>query len=148
MMNELLYKSVLSSFLAVKNTTTALELLREGAFLFNGSIEGQSFYAEILYYAIKSGEVEVIQYLLNLKIFSDITFFKYCGHTPISLVIQEGKQHLVPLILAKTDKNFALHIAVMLGQERTKNLLLSNCAYTERFLAMLGLQAKNGKSKF
>jgi len=138
-MLDLLYQGLLTS-ISSSDTATALALLQEHRAEFLDPIEGICLHARALYYAIKSANREVIQYLLNLPVLSDIVFFKFCGHTPISLAVEEGREDLVPLLLAKTDKNFALHMAVKLKLFKTKRLLLKKCFFKEKLLRFLGLQ--------
>lgn len=139
-MIELFQQGMLSSILATNNTAAALELLQNGQYAFNDPIEGVTLHAQFLYSAIKHANKEVLQFLLALPVISDINFFKYCGYTPIGLAVEEGKKDLVPLLLTKTDKNFALHMAVKLHHENTKKVLLASCVFKEKFLQFLGLR--------
>lgn len=139
-MIELLHQGILSSILATNgDITETLALLRDGKFIFNDPIEGMAFHAEFVYLSIKQGKEEVLKFLLSLPVLSDIDFFKFCGHTPISLAMEEGKQDFIPLLLAKTDKSFALHMAVKLKQEKIIKLLLSRCTFKTKLLQFLGL---------
>ncbi len=138
-MVELLYQSILASILSA-DTAVALSLLQDHRAAFLDPIEGVCLHAQVLYCAIKNTNREVIQYLLNLSTLSDIVFFKFCGHTPISLAVEEGRYELIPILLAKTDKNFALHMAVKLRLFKTKNLLLKTCFFKKKLLQFLGLQ--------
>jgi len=121
------------------DTTGALALLQEHQLTFSDPIEGVSFHAQALYYAIKNANTEVLGYLLSIPVLSDISFFKFCGHTPLSLAVEEGKTELVPLLLAKTNKDFALHMAVKLDLVKTKDFLLKKCVFKEKLLKFLSL---------
>lgn len=140
-MIDLLIPGILS-VLSANNTPAALELLQEGQMAFNNPIQGAALHAEMLYSCIKNANLEVLKSLLNLRVLSDIYFLKFCGHTPISLALEEGKVDLLPLLLAKTDKNFALHMAVKLKQEKTLKYLLATCIFKERLLKFLGLSKR------
>jgi hypothetical protein len=140
-MIELLIPGVLS-VLTANNTPAVLQLLQEGQVAFNHPIEGAALHAEMLYSCIKNANQEVLKSLLNLKVLSDIVFFKFCGHTPISLALENGNIDLLPLLLTKTDKNFALHMAVKLKQEKTLKYLLTTCIFKERLLKFLGLHKR------
>lgn len=136
-MIDLLAQSILASILTADNTAT-LVLLQDHQTMFVDPIEGVALHAKILYYAIKNANQDIIRYLLNLPVLSDIPFFRFCGHTPISLAVEEGHAELLPLLLAKTDKNFALHMAVKLNLPKTKSFLLSKCVFKEKLLQFLG----------
>lgn len=138
-MLDLLYQGVLTSLLS-SDTASALALLQDHRAAFLDPIEGVCLHAQVLYCAIKSANREVIKYLLDLPILSDIVFFKFCGHTPISLAVEGGQEELVALLLPKTDKNFALHMAVKLNLLKTKSLLLRKCVFSAKLLRFLGLQ--------
>lgn len=136
----LIHQGILTAILSTNSDITqTLALLKEGQYIFSDPLCGMALHAEVVYSAIKQGKKEILKHLLNLPIISDINFFKFCGHTPLSLAIEEGKQDLIPLLLAKTDKNFALHMAVKLKQEKIKKLLLSNSVFKPKFLKFLGL---------
>lgn len=137
-MKEQLSEKILASIQAAE-IPTILALLEENHSVFLNPIDGVILHAKALYYAIKSSKQEVIRFLLNLPVSSDVAFFKYCGHTPLSLAIEEGSYELLPLLLAKTDKNFALHMAVKLNLARTKNFLLSRCNFKKKLLQFLGV---------
>jgi hypothetical protein len=122
------------------DTASALALLQDHQADFLDPIQGVYLHAQVLYYAIKNTNSEIIRYLLNLPVLSDIVFFKFCGHTPISLAVEEDRNELIPLLLTKTDKNFALHMAVKLNLFKTKNLLLKKCVFKQKLLRFLGLQ--------
>lgn len=142
MMIEIFQHGVLATLLAANNTAGALELLQSAQFVLEGTVEGMELHAEVLYCAIKNANQEILQFLLNIPVLSDISFFKFCGHTPISLAVENGCQDLIPLLLAKTDKNFALHMAVKLKQEKTRKLLLSKCIFKTKLLQFLGIASK------
>lgn len=138
-MFKLLYQSIVAAILAA-DTSNALILLNDGHHALMDPLDGPVFHAEMLYYAIKKANVEVIQYLLNLSVGSDLSFFHYCGHTPLSLVLEEGLNDMVPAVISKTDKNFALHMAVNAKDNKLIDLLLSKCVFKERLLHYLGLK--------
>ncbi len=137
-MYELIYQGVLTSILA-SDTNTALHLLQDHQANFFDPVDGVILHAEVLYCAMKNANKEIISYLLNLPILSDIAFFKFCGQTPISLAVEEDRSDLIPLLLSKTDKNFALHMAVQLNLPKTIQLLLSQCVFKQKLLKFLGL---------
>lgn len=56
------------------DTTGALALLQEHQLTFSDPIEGVSFHAQALYYAIKNANTEVLGYLLSIPVLSDISF--------------------------------------------------------------------------
>lgn len=121
------------------DTPTALTLLQAYKAKFLEPIEGALMHAEMLYCAIKYTNQEVVKFLLELPVISDIAFFKFCGHTPVSYAVEENHPVLIPLLLAKTDKSFALHMAVKLNLFKTKALLLKKCVFKEKLLRFLGL---------
>lgn len=139
-MKHLLSQGVLASLQAA-DTQNGLQLLRESQLLFLEPIEGSKLHAESLYYAIKTNKQDIARFLLNLPVASDVAFFKFCGQTPLSLAIEENHIDLLPILLTKTDKNFALHMAVKLNLAKTKTLLLTRCAFKARLLQFLGVQA-------
>lgn len=98
------------------------------------------FVEAALYRSIKLDNFDMLRVLLSQGEASDIHFFQYCGDTPIGLAVSEGKEHLLPLLLAKTDKCFALHAAVQLKQVAVLKYLREHCHYRERFLHFLGLK--------
>src|SRR5437868_4023321 len=100
----------------------------------------QESQAELLYRAIKSDQLDIMKSLLEQTDSLDIEFYEYCGDTPISLALTEGKSDLLPFLMKKTDKNFALHTAVHCKQAFIIRYLLQNCAYKEKFLRFLGLK--------
>lgn len=138
MLESLMCQGVLTSLL-VSDPATALSLLHDYQADFLDPVEGVCLHAQVLYCAMKNANKEVMQYLLNLPILSDIAFFKFCGQTPISLAIEEGHEEWMPLLLAKTDKNFALHMAVQLKSNKTVQLLLGKCFFKQKLLKFLGL---------
>ena len=105
--------------------------------LFLDPIEGAYLHAEALYTAIRNKNVAAIRHLLNLSVRSDIAFFRFCGNTPLGLAIEENYRDIIPAIMQKTDRNFAFHMAVTLGQEKVKRLLLKSGAVKERLLKLL-----------
>ena len=119
------------------NPEVALDSLKAKDALFLDPIEGAYLHAEALYAAIRRHNLAAVRHLLNLSVRSDIAFFKFCGNTPLGLVIEENYRDLVTLILHKTDRNFAFHMAVKLGQEKVKRLLLKNGAVKTRLIKLL-----------
>lgn len=95
--------------------------------------------AKALYTAIKNDNVDILRSLLEHDGISDFHFFHYCGETPISMALSENKQDLLPVLLNKTNKHFALHIAVKLKKEQVIRYLLSHCQFSSKFLHFLGL---------
>lgn len=137
-MSELLYQSLVTSLLA-SDTGAALDLLRENQSLFLDPIEGVLLHARVLYCAIKQANQEVIRFLLGLPVLSDIVFFKFCGHTPLSFAIENNNTVVLPLLLQKIDKNFALHMAIKVNLPKTRDFLLSHCLFKAKLLQFLGL---------
>ncbi len=138
-MLELMPREIIASITAA-DTPAALSLLHAYKTTFLDPIEGALLHAEILYCAIKCTNQEVVKFLMELPVISDIAFFKFCGHTPLSYAIEENHPSLLPLLLLKTDKNFALHMAVKLNLLKTRAFLLSKCVFKEKLLRFLGLQ--------
>lgn len=138
-MLELLYQGILTSILT-SDTATTVALLEEHKSVFLDPIEGVNLHAQVLYCAMKHTNLEVIRYLLNLLIPSDVAFFKFCGHTPISMAVEEGRNELLPFLIARTDKNFALHMAVKLNLKKTINFLLGKCVFKQKLLSFLGIR--------
>jgi hypothetical protein len=95
--------------------------------------------AESLYRAIKTDRLDFIEALMPENVISDIEFFQYCGETPVGLAIREGKERLLPILLAKADKCLALDAAVRLNQISVIQYLRAKCPYSQRFLGFLGL---------
>lgn len=129
----------ISRSIAAADTAAALSLLKTHKASFLEPVEGALRHAELLYCAIKYDNQAVARFLLELPVISDISFFRFCGHTPLSYAIEENHDALLPILLAKTDKNFALHMAVKLNMLKTKAFLLSRCAFKEKLLRFLGL---------
>ena len=119
------------------NPQVALDSLRAKDALFLDPIEGAYLHAEALYAAIQKHNLAAVRYLLNLAVRSDIAFFKFCGNTPLGLVVEENYRDLVTLILQKTDRNFAFHMSVKLGQEKVKRLLLKSGTVKEKLVKLL-----------
>jgi hypothetical protein len=94
---------------------------------------------EWLYRAIKGDRLDILQMILARGEVSDIQFYCYCGDTPLGLAVAEGREDLLPSLLPKADKCFALHTAVQLKQERVVKYLRSNYPYKQKFLSFLGL---------
>ncbi|MBP9727605.1 MAG: hypothetical protein KBD83_09135 [Gammaproteobacteria bacterium] len=137
-MLETVSREILRS-IAAADTPAALSLLRTHKASFLELIEGALRHAELLYCAIKYDNQAVTRFLLELPVISDISFFRFCGHTPLSYAIEENHDALLPLLLAKTDKNFALHMAVKLNFLKTKTLLLKQCTFKAKLLHFLEL---------
>jgi Ankyrin repeats (3 copies) len=137
-MNELVYQSIIASLLA-SDTQGALNLLQDNRSLFFDPIEGILLHARVLYCAIAQANQEVIRFLVSLPILSDIVFFKFCGHTPLSFAIEENNKVVLPLLLQKMDKNFALHMAIKLNFNKTRDFLLKHCHFKVKLLRFLGL---------
>lgn len=97
------------------------------------------FFEETLYRSIKMDNLDALKTLVNQDEVSDIHFFNYCGDTPIGLAVSEGKSRLLPLLLAKSNKCFALHAAVRLKQASVVKYLREHYPYQPRFLQFLGL---------
>jgi hypothetical protein len=138
-MINLFCKGVMAALMAA-DTPTALNLLGDGQGVFLDPLEGATLHAEILYCAIKHANRDVITWLMNLCISSDVSFYNYCGHTPVGLVLEEGLNDMLPLMLSKTDKSFALYTAVQLKNTKLQDLLLRSCIYKEKFLKYLKLR--------
>lgn len=137
-MLDIIFREILSAITAV-DTATAVSCLQAHKSLFLEPIEGALRHAELLYRAIQCNNQAVVKFLLELPVVSDISFFRFCGHTPLSYAIEEHHETLLPLLLAKTDKNFALHMAVKFNLLKTKAFLLSRCVFKEKLLRFLGL---------
>jgi hypothetical protein len=137
-MIDLIPREILSAIVAA-DTPAALALLQSYKATFLEPIEGALIHAEMLYCAIKHTNQEVVRFLLEIPIISDISFFKFCGQTPISYAIEGNHDALLPMLLAKTDKNFALHVAVKFNFLKTKTFLLTKCVFKEKLLHFLGL---------
>ncbi len=133
-------KGILAAILA-SDTANALSILQDSQSFLLDPLEGPLLHAEVLYYAIKKSNIDVIKYLLKLNVCSDLSFYHYCGHTPLSLAMEENIKEVVPDIIGKTDKNFALAMAVQQRDNKLVDLLLNKCQYKERFLRYLGLKS-------
>lgn len=142
-MIEVLSQGIISAIVSA-DTVTAIALLKEHQSWFTDPIQGIWLHSQALYYAIKHSNkhsnIEVLKALLSLPVTSDVPFFKFCGYTPISLAIEEGHNEILPLLLIKTDKNFALHMAVKLNLTKTKDYLLSKCVFKDKLLKFLGIR--------
>jgi hypothetical protein len=138
MLLEVLSQNIISAIISA-DTTTALALLKEHQGWFTDPVEGIVLHSKALYYAIKNSKFEILQYLLQMPVSSDVPFFKFCGYTPISFAIEEGHPEVLPLLLTKTDKSFALHMAVNSNLAKSKAYLLSKCVFKEKLLKYLGL---------
>lgn len=138
-MIKVVCQSVIAA-LMVADTNTALGLLNESQGLFLDPLEGASLHAEILYCALKQSNKEVIRFLLNIPVTSDLSFYHLCGETPVSLALNQGLDDMLPFILEKTDKNFALCTAVQLKNSRLKDLLLKTTQFKDKLLTYLGLK--------
>lgn len=137
-MIKLLSQGVLGA-LMVADTPTALTLLNDSSSVLLDPTVGPAIHAELLYYSIKQANIDVVKYLVNLCIPSDISFYNFCGRTPAGLALEEGLHSVVPLIVEKTDHQFALYTAVFLKQNSLKELLLKTCTFKEKFLKYLGI---------
>ncbi len=141
-MFRILYQTIIGAILAA-DTTTALSLLQDNHDLLLDPLEGPLMHAEMLYYAIKKANIQVIRYLLSLCVGSDVPFYNFCGHTPLSLIMEQNLTELkdiVPEVIAKTDKNFALCMAVQLHDSKITDLLLKTCVFKDKLLKYLGLK--------
>lgn len=137
MMIKLFCQGVLAALMAA-DTPTAMNLLADHQLVFLDPLEGASLHAECLYGAIKQANTEVIRYLLSLCISSDVSFYNHCGSTPLGLALEQGGlEEVIPLMLEKTDKDFALYTAVQLNHSRLKELLLKSCCFKDKFLRYL-----------
>ncbi|HXH55638.1 MAG TPA: ankyrin repeat domain-containing protein [Gammaproteobacteria bacterium] len=139
-MLETVYREILCS-IAAADTPAALALLHTHKASFLEPIEGTLKHAEFLYCAIQYNNQAVVRFLLDLPVISDISFFKFCGHTPLSYAIEQNHDALLPILLTKTDKNFALHMAVKLNLLKTKTFLLNQCTFKPKLLHLLELSA-------
>lgn len=140
-----LFTQAVIAALMTADTNTALTLLQGNQAALLDPLAGSSLQAEFLYYAIKKANKDVIQFLLHLTRDSglDVPFFNFCGNTPIGLALEENLQEVVPSLLANTDKNFALMMAVKLHRSAVINLLLKSFAFKDKFLTLLGLKSLN-----
>lgn len=138
-MFDQLFQGFVAAILAA-DTATAISVLHDNHALFMDPLQGGLFHAKALYYAIKKANLEIIKQLLHLNVHSDVYFYNFCGESPISLVLSEGLKEVIPEILSKTDKSFALALAVKLHDNKAIDYLLSHCAFKDRFLNYLGLK--------
>lgn len=136
MIIELLSREILSAILAA-DTYKALALIQDYQVIFSDPVNGLCIHAEALHSAIKKANIAVMQALLALPLNSDLNFFKFCGTTPISAAVEGGHEKLLPLLLAKTDKHFALYIASKLKLRKSLSFLLQHGFFKEVFLKML-----------
>ncbi len=139
-MTDSLCQEILQAILTA-DTHMSLDLLRKGKSIFLDPVKGITFHAEALYCAIKKNNEAVIQFLSDLPVRSDIAFFKFCGNTPLGMAIEDDHLDLLPLLLKKTDKNFALHMAVKFNQSKSKQVLLQKYSFKKKFLGFLELQS-------
>ncbi len=137
-MKELLTREMIAA-IHQSDPLQALALLKEHEGIFYEPVAGIIFHAEALYAAIKNANVTIVRYLLSLPIHSDIAFFQFCGNTPVGLAVEENRPDLMPYLLQKTDKSFALHMAVKLDQLKAKALLMKCGTYSHKLLALLNL---------
>ena len=136
-MINILLNEIVDSILS--HNAESLSILRKNSSLFLDPVDGVNLHAEVLYCAIKNAEPKIVQYLCDLPVHSSISFFKFCGQTPLSLAVEEGRQDLIPILLKCTDKNFALHMAVNLHQDKVKALLLNQNSANQKLLRYLGI---------
>lgn len=133
-------QEILKSILHADPATT-LSLLEEAKALFLEPVKGIPFHAKAMYYSIKQANKDVLNWLTQLPVQSDISFFKLCGNTPIGVAIEDGHQELLGILVTRTDKNFALHMAVKLKFSKTIQVLLAECSFKDRFLNFLKLKS-------
>jgi len=138
-MIDILYQGIVTC-LAAADTNSALALLNDHQNAFLDPVQGVSLHAQLIYTTIKNANKEVLQALLKLPVLSDISFYKFCGQTPLSLAVEENHKDLIPLLLLGTDKNFALHMAIRFNQIKTKSLLLKKCVFNEKLLKFLKIK--------
>jgi len=138
--SDSLRQEILKSILHADSSTT-LSLLKEAKGLFLEPVKGTPFHAKAMYYSIKKANKEVLNWLTHLPVKSDISFFKLCGNTPIGVAIEDGHQELLGMLITRTDKNFALHMAVKLKFSKTIQVLLAECSFKDRFLNFLQLKS-------
>lgn len=140
-MIKMFTQGVITALIAA-DTQTALALLQDQQMALLDPLAGASLQAELLYFAIKKTNTEVIQFLLSFCKGNgvDIPFFNFCGNTPIGLALEEGFKEVVPSLLSSTDKNFALMTAVKLQNKNLIELLLKTFSFKTKFLKFLGLK--------
>ena len=134
----LLAGEIVSAVLSA-DTLKALALIQDYQDIFSDPVQGLAVHAEILYGAIKKANTAVVEALLALPVHSDLSFFKFCGTTPLSAAIESGHEELFPVLLSRTDKYFALHMALKFNVAKTLNFLLDTCFFSQKFLRLLGL---------
>lgn len=134
-----IYQGIVSALMH-SDTQTVMSLLQDAKEAFKDPLEGPGLHAEVLYYAIKKANHDAINFLLNLCVPSDISFFNYCGQSPLGLALEEGLNEEVPLLIAKTDTSFALCMAVKLKNSKIVQLLRRHCVFKDRLLHSLGLK--------
>ena len=122
-----------------QDTEQVLQILEDNQGCLQEPLEGPSIHAKILYYALKQANQLVIHYLINLGIHSDLCFYHYCGDTPLGLAFALGLKELLPSLLLKTDKSFALLTAVKLKNKALTQYLLGHSRFSQRLLSYLGL---------
>lgn len=146
-MIKLFYQGVIAA-LMVADTSAALSLLQDNQTAFLAPLAGARLEAQILYCAIKKSNLEVIKRLLSLGPQGiDVPFYNYCGDIPLSLALKEGLNEVIPTLLSKTDKNFALQMAVTQKNSSLINLLRRSFPYKAQFLRYLGLQDRHIANK-
>lgn len=138
-MVDLVFQDILATIAHASPADTLQKLQVQGA-LFLDSLDGITLHAEALYAAIKKTNYKAVEYLLSLPVHSDIAFFKFCGNTPIGLAVEENRSELLDTLLKKSDKNFALLMAVKLGQAKVKELLMRDGNFKGKFLKLLSLK--------
>ena len=134
---ELVGREIVNAILSA-DTARALSLIQDSQVAFSEP-GGVYLHAEALYGAIKKANMVVISALFAMPVYSDVAFFKFCGSTPLSAAIEGGHEALLPLLLSKTDKNFALHMAVKLKLHKSLVFLRKHCFFKQKFLVLLGL---------
>lgn len=146
-MIKLFAQSVIAALLA-SDTPKAITLLQDNQTMLQDPLAGANLLAEFLYFSIKKANAKVIQVLLNSAqgIGIDVPFFNYCGNTAIGLALEEGYQEVLPSLLSRTDRQFALMMAVKLHHASTIEFLLKNFAFKEKFLKFLGLKSHHNYS--
>lgn len=141
-MKKLFTQSVIAALLA-SDTSAAISLLEDNRATLQDPFAGANLMAEFLYYSIKKANSKVIQFLLKCGdgMGLDVPLFNFCGNTAIGLALEEGHRELLSCLLPRTDKHFALMMAVKLHHKSTIDFLLKNCAFKDKFLTFLGLKS-------
>ena len=137
-MKDLPSKCLISAILA-DDTESACSLLNSHPLLFNDPIKGSTLQAEALYCAIKRGNNPIIKSILNFNLSCDVAFFNFCGETPLGLALRGGLTDILPFLLLRTDKNFALYVASKFHHQELLQYLRANCVFKARLLLSLGL---------